>query len=98
MPSMTSFSVEIASISFGFLDSSSLIVPALLGGVLRRAGEAEGVTLKDDRRLLHLVLGQGLRLALLKRDSKFFGSDLGPSRAQAPAPDDCTPPVTGQRP
>src|SRR5436309_14466535 len=34
--------------------------PRLAGGVLRRARESERVTLKDDRRLLHLDLGQGL--------------------------------------
>ena len=34
--------------------------PRLARGVLRRPGEAEGVTLKDDRRLLHLVFGQAL--------------------------------------
>src|SRR5438034_5305906 len=34
--------------------------PLFAGGVIRRPGEAESVTLKDDRRLLHLVLGQAL--------------------------------------
>ena len=34
--------------------------PLLAGGVRRRSRKAEGVTLKDDRFLLHFVLGQNL--------------------------------------
>src|SRR5204862_1269040 len=36
--------------------------PLLAGCVLRRSGEAERVSLKDDRRLFHLVCGQGLSI------------------------------------
>src|SRR5205814_7051138 len=34
--------------------------PRLARGVLRRPGEAEGVTFKDDRRLLYFFFGQGV--------------------------------------
>ena len=34
--------------------------PRLAGGVVRRSGKAEGVTLKDDRFLLHFVFGQNV--------------------------------------
>ena len=57
---MTSFSAEMASISFGVFVSSRLIVTDLLVAYSADPGEAEGVTFKDDRRLLHLVFGQGL--------------------------------------
>ena len=52
----TSFS-WMASISLGFR-FVELNVPDLLA--YSPTGEAEGVTLKDDRRLLHLVFGQAL--------------------------------------
>src|SRR5205814_10345608 len=41
--------------------------PRLARGVLRQPGEAEGVILKDDRRLLHLVFGQGLSCIAMTR-------------------------------
>ena len=59
---MTSFSVEVASICFGFVFASSLIVPSS-GRVLRQIGEEESVILDDDSGLLHLVLGQRLTIS-----------------------------------